>query len=81
MIKHISVSTLTDYIGLGVVTSVYLLPTLMTEKWTLWVSCKNGEERLLVTARGEERHFSSLNTAVDLLKQVGWRRPVTLHLD
>ena len=81
MSNRISVSKLEEYIDFGIVSAVYLVPMPMVPKWALWVSCNNGSELVLTTARGEDRQFASLNTAVELLKLVGWRRPVTLHLD
>lgn len=81
MSNRISVSKLEEYIDFGIVTAVYLVPMPMVPKWALWVSCNNGAELVLTTARGDDRQFASLNTAVELLKLVGWHRPVTLHLD
>lgn len=81
MQKRISLSGAGEAIELGAIEAVYVVPFPMSDKWALWFLATNGTEYVLDTVRGEQREFASLKTVVEVLKGLGWRKPVTLHLE
>jgi len=81
MQKRISLSGLEEAVDLGAIEAVYVVPFPMSEKWALWFRASNGTEYVLETVRGEQREFASLKTVVEVLKGLGWRKPITLHLE
>lgn len=79
--KSVNYANLAGYVEAGAISAVFLVPFPMVKGWALWAQASNGQEYVLETARGDQRRFASADTAIDAVRGLGWRKPVTLHLD
>lgn len=79
--KYVNYANLASYVDAGAVASVFLVRFPMSKGWAVWAQTLNGQDLVLETARGEQRRFASADTAIEAIKGLGWRKPVTLHLE
>lgn len=79
--KFVNLTTLKEFIEAGVIQEMYLVPFPMQDGYSLIGRGANGTDYSLQVTRGEQRRYASVDTAINGLKSLGWRNPVTVHLD
>lgn len=79
--KFVNIATMKDFIEAGVIDEMYLVPFPMKEGYAMIGRGANGMEYPLQVTRGEQRCYASVDTAINGVKSLGWRKPVTVHLD
>ena len=73
MNKQITMQQAREYLDLGVMQGAVLLREPMGKGWYLSMDGTSGNVWTLATARGELRVFSSLDSAVNALRDIGWK--------
>lgn len=66
-------------LSFGVELSFLLIEDYVTGGWFVKVSASNGRSGYLMTARGEMKNYSSLDTAVRQLSALCPKSPMSIH--
>lgn len=73
MTKQIVIQQAREYFELGILAHAFILPVPMSGKWYISIEGVKGSAWHLATSRGEVREFANVDTALNALREIGWK--------